>query len=322
MRGDLPSISAAVLCISSGISCTAFPPSAAPGPSHTHTHTDTHTHWGMVLYTNTHTHKFLFFLFSPSVSHRLTPVWFHLLCSLSHHLSILTYSFSHAHTLSISGYSLVPSLSVQAIPPRDNERCCGMTEGFFFLSWAASLCPPCYDRTETSCPRLILCGDGGSQCMNKRSANTSSQNAGGLTSHLQLLRAYFGNKIKVISAEMMESIARFLSFQIGHVSTFPSFKSKHQRLPDSHQSVRYIQMKEAVSQWRAGPWGWPLAPVVTFHPCCILLGHDCQWLNNHRRAAKDRVGFPLRLFCLQTKEVLKFSGGLIRLFPGRPGNSH
>lgn len=104
MRGDLPSISSAVLCSPLGLAALH---------SHRQQHQGHHTHTiqrrqgrGSSIQTNTHTHKFLFSLslLCLAVSHRLTPVWFYL-C-----FHFLTNSLFHTHINAVSLHSSIHSL--------------------------------------------------------------------------------------------------------------------------------------------------------------------------------------------------------------------
>lgn len=62
------------------------------------------------------------------------------------------------------------------------------------------------------------------------------------------------------------------------------------------------------------------SPGATSNP--PLLGHDFLLLNNDGLLDRDRAGgVSTVLFCLQTKRSARFSGGLIKIFHGRPGNS-
>lgn len=113
---------------SSGISCAAFPVSAAPGPScaRTHTHTKTHTYTfiagsSSVVCTNKHINSFVFPL-CLSVSRRLKPVWFYLYCFSLGPKLYLFYSKACTHLGPESAYSSIHWFTAMhmVLPQRDS----------------------------------------------------------------------------------------------------------------------------------------------------------------------------------------------------------
>lgn len=129
MRGDLPSISSAVLCSPLGLAalhsqCQQHQGHHAHARAHTHTKTHTYTFIAgssSVVCTNKHINSFVFPL-CLSVSRRLKPVWFYLYCFSLGPKLYLFYSKACTHLGPESAYSSIHWFTAMhmVLPQRDS----------------------------------------------------------------------------------------------------------------------------------------------------------------------------------------------------------